>query len=93
MLAVFFKENLTFFGDRMSKQNRKPDPDMVLDDVTLASTAWLDKSQVEKLFGEEIRKTQVYFACYPKICGSPNQEIYYFLDLLATVARKVSSIN
>jgi len=51
-------ESLTFFGDRMSKQNRKPDPDMVLDEGTLASTVWLDKAQVEKMLAEEIRQTQ-----------------------------------
>jgi hypothetical protein len=45
----------------MSKQNRKPDPDMVLDEVTLASTAWLDKPQVEKMLGEEIKQSQVTF--------------------------------
>jgi len=57
----FFKENLTFFGDRMAKQNRKPDPDLVLNEVLMASTSWLDKAQMEKLFEEKISETQVSF--------------------------------
>jgi hypothetical protein len=52
-------ENITFFGDRMKKQNRQPDPDLVLNETALSSTKWMDKAQVDALLLEELKEDQV----------------------------------
>ena len=52
-------ENLTFFADRMSKQNKSPDPTLVIDDAALCTTRWMTKEELTKLFFEEIKDHQV----------------------------------
>ena len=52
-------ENLTFFADRMSKQNKSADPTLVISDATLGTTRWMTKEELTKMFFEEIKDTQV----------------------------------
>jgi len=52
-------ENLTFFADRMSKQNKSADPTLVISDATLGTTRWMTKEELKMIFHEEIRDKQV----------------------------------
>jgi len=52
-------ENLTFFSDRMSKQNKSPDPTLVISDASLSTTRWMTKDELSTLFFEQITERQV----------------------------------
>ena len=52
-------ENLTFFADRMSKQNKSADPTLVISDATLGTTRWMTKEELKMIFHEEIKDKQV----------------------------------
>ena len=52
-------ENLTFFHDRMSKQNKSPDPTLVISDASLSTTRWMNTEELTKLFFEDIKDRQV----------------------------------
>lgn len=52
-------ENLTFFADRMSKQNKPPDPGLVISEATLATTRWMTNEELTALFEEEINERQM----------------------------------
>ena len=52
-------ENLTFFADRMSKQNKSADPTLVISDATLGTTRWMTKEELKMIFYEEIKDKQV----------------------------------
>lgn len=51
-------ENITFFGDRMKKQNRQPDPDLILNETVLSSTKWMEKAELDALLMEELKEDQ-----------------------------------
>lgn len=52
-------ENSTFFADRMMKQNKSPDPTLIISDGTLSTTRWMNKEELQKLFFEQINDGQV----------------------------------
>ena len=52
-------ENLTFFADRMTKQNKSPDPTLVISDATLSTTRWMNKEELQQLFFEDLKEGQV----------------------------------
>lgn len=52
-------ENLTFFADRMYKQNKSADPTLVISDATLSTTRWMSKEELAKLLFEDIKERQV----------------------------------
>ena len=52
-------ENLTFFADRMSKQNKSADTGLVISEASLGTTRWMTKEELTKMFFEEIKDTQV----------------------------------
>ena len=52
-------ENLTFFADRMSKQNKSADPTLTISEANLGTTRWMSKEELVKLFKEEIKDAQV----------------------------------
>jgi len=52
-------ENLTFFADRMSKQNKSADPGLVISEASLGTTRWMTKEELTKMFFEEIKDTQL----------------------------------
>ena len=59
-------ENLTFFSDRMSKQNKSPDPTLVISDASLSTTRWMTKDELSTLFFEQITERQVSLFNYFK---------------------------
>ena len=59
-------ENLTFFSDRMSKQNKSPDPTLVISDAALSTTRWMTKDELSTLFFEQITERQVPLFHYYK---------------------------
>ena len=52
-------ENLTFFADRMYKQNKSADPTLIISDATLSTTRWMSKEELTKLFFEDVKERQV----------------------------------
>ena len=57
-------ENLTFFADRMYKQNKSADPTLVISDATLCTTRWMSKEELAKLLFEDIKERQVLHYLY-----------------------------
>ena len=45
----------------MSKQNKAPDPTLVISEGSLSTTRWMTKEELATLFFEEIKERQVNF--------------------------------
>ncbi len=50
--------NVTFFAERMAKQNRHPDPDQVLDETALASTRWITAEELAEDLIEKMEEKE-----------------------------------
>ena len=74
-------ENLTFFADRMSKQNKDPDPTLVISESSLSVTRWMNREELTALFFEEIKDKQVkrshYYQYSRKILQGHNFTVLY----------------
>lgn len=48
--------SVTFFAERMQRQNRPPDPEQALDEITMAGTRWMTYVELKERLAEDIKE-------------------------------------